>query len=110
MKVERAVLRDAGRDETMAGPLEGLLVVEMAWGSPGSITGMLLADYGARVVKVERRGGGPDVATVCRRAWDRGKWSVELDARSDDGRALLASLLERADVFLEGLGAGRAAE
>jgi crotonobetainyl-CoA:carnitine CoA-transferase CaiB-like acyl-CoA transferase len=92
----------------MAGPLEGMLVVEMAWGSPGSIAGMLLADYGARVVKIERPGGGPDADSVCRAAWDRGKWSVEVDHTTTGGRELLISLLEQADVFLEGLGWGRA--
>ena len=38
----------------MAGPLEGLLVVDATWGMPGSIAGMVLADYGARVVMLER--------------------------------------------------------
>src|SRR4051794_26911 len=94
----------------MAGPLDGLLVVEMAWGSPGSITGMLLADYGARVIKVERPGGGSDDGSVRRAAWDRGKWSVEIDHTTADGQELLRSLLQRTDIFLEGLGAGRAAQ
>src|SRR5262249_24086137 len=91
----------------MAGPLEGLRVVELGWGAPASIAGMLLADYGAQVIKAERPGGGPDRTAVTRRAWDRGKWSVELDLDAD-GDAVLG-LLARSDVLIESLGAGRAA-
>lgn len=94
----------------MSGPLDGLVVIDLSWGIAGSITGMLLADYGARVVKVERPGGGPDVGSVCRSTWDRGKWSVELDPATEEGHALLLSLLARADVFLESLGVDKAAE
>jgi len=57
----------------MPGPLDGLLVVDATWGMPGAVATLMLADYGARVVKLERP-GGPD--GVNRRAWDRGKWTV----------------------------------
>jgi crotonobetainyl-CoA:carnitine CoA-transferase CaiB-like acyl-CoA transferase len=86
----------------MTGPLEGLVVLEIGWGSPLSITGMLFADYGARVVKVERPDGGRDRGSVTRRAWDRGKWSVELDAVAES--EVLLGLLERADVVINSLG------
>jgi crotonobetainyl-CoA:carnitine CoA-transferase CaiB-like acyl-CoA transferase len=92
----------------MSAPLDGLLVVDASWGMPGAVAGMLLADYGARVVKVERPGGGPDARSVTRAAWDRGKWSVEADVATPDGVETLFSLLETADVFVESSGPGRA--
>jgi crotonobetainyl-CoA:carnitine CoA-transferase CaiB-like acyl-CoA transferase len=91
----------------MTGPLEGLRVVELGWGAPASITGMLLADYGARVIKAERPGGGPDRKAVTRRAWDRGKWSIELDLAAD--RDALLGLVGQSDVLIDALGAGRSA-
>ena len=89
----------------MPGPLDGLLVVDATWGMPGAVATLMLADYGARVVKLERP-GGPD--GVNRRAWDRGKWSVELDVAAPDNAQLVSALLQRADIFVESFGAGRA--
>lgn len=94
----------------MPGPLHGLVVVDAGWDMPSAVGGMILADYGARVVKLERPGGGPDRQAVTRKAWDRGKWSVECDLAQPDGAAWAADLLERADVFLESFGHGRAPE
>ncbi|UGQ11599.1 CoA transferase [Yinghuangia sp. ASG 101] len=94
----------------MAGPLDGLVVVDATWGMPGGITGMLLADYGARVVKVERPGTGPVVGANLRKVLDRGKWSVRADPATPRGRERIDALLADADVFLESFGRGRAAE
>ncbi len=92
----------------MAGPLDGLLVLDLSWGTPGAITGMLFADYGAHVVKVERPGGGATAGTVSRAAWDRGKWSVEADVLTAEGRNTVLALMGRADVVIESSGPGRA--
>lgn len=92
----------------MAGPLEGVVVVDAGWGMPTAVAGMLLADYGARVIKLERPGGGPDARSVTRKAWDRGKWSVECDLSDPQGRELAFDLISKADVFVESFGAGRA--
>ncbi|WP_037223347.1 CoA transferase, partial [Rhodococcus sp. R1101] len=92
----------------MAGPLDGLVVIDASWGMPTAISTMMLADYGARVVKIERPGGGPDAGSNARKATDRGKWSVEADVRTDEGRAIVRGLLAGADVFVESCGAGRA--
>ncbi|HEY1280825.1 MAG TPA: CoA transferase [Acidimicrobiales bacterium] len=92
----------------MSGPLDGLLVVDASWGMPGSVTTLLLADYGARVVKLERPGGGPDGGSVNRSAWDRGKWSAELDFTDPADLGQLLKLTDRADVLVESFGVGGA--
>jgi len=94
----------------MSGPLSGLKVYEIGWGAPGAITGMLLADYGATVIKVERPGPGAHRASTTRPIWDRGKWSIELDLDDAHDVATLLALFADADVVIESLGVGRAAE
>ena len=88
---------------------EGLQVIEMGAGSIGaSLAGMLFADNGARVLKVEPPGGDrlrsqhPAGFLV----WNRGKESVVADLRTDEGRARVQDLASRADVVIEGFGAG----
>jgi crotonobetainyl-CoA:carnitine CoA-transferase CaiB-like acyl-CoA transferase len=99
---------------TRNGPLHDVVVVDLTWGLAGSLAGMLLADYGATVVKAEkaeqadasntgRRGGNgrPDSnGSVLRSVVERGKWSVDLDPDDADDAATLEALLVRADVLL----------
>ncbi|MEU4837756.1 CaiB/BaiF CoA transferase family protein [Nocardia testacea] len=92
----------------MAGPLDGLVVIDASWGMPAAISTMMLADYGARVVKLERPGGPSDADSVLRATTDRGKWSVEADLRTEAGRAIAERLVSDADVFVESFGTGRA--
>lgn len=94
----------------MPGPLDGLLVIDASWGMPSSITSLLLADYGAHVVKVERPGGGIDAAAPERKMWERGKWSIVLDPTDRTDADTLRQLLRRADVFIESYGPARRAE
>jgi crotonobetainyl-CoA:carnitine CoA-transferase CaiB-like acyl-CoA transferase len=94
----------------MTGPLSGLTVVDATWGMPGAVTTMVLADYGATVVKVERPGGGPDRDNPARAAWERGKRSVALDLDAPGDVETLRALIARADVFLESFRPGVAAE
>jgi crotonobetainyl-CoA:carnitine CoA-transferase CaiB-like acyl-CoA transferase len=92
-------------------PLDGILVLDLTRVLSGPYCTMLLADMGARVVKIEQPGRGDDT-----RAWgppflegesayflsiNRNKESVTLDFKSADGRAILDRLLERADVVVE---------
>jgi formyl-CoA transferase len=103
--------REARRD--LAGPLEGLRVVEATTTWAGPMCGCLLADLGADVIKVEhpagevaRRlppplpGSDPPIgfmhATV-----NRNKRSLTLDLRHPDGAALFLRLAGRADVVVE---------
>lgn len=93
----------------MPGPLHGLRIYEVAWGAPASIMGMLLADYGAQVIKIERPGEGAHRDDPTRATWDRGKWSIELDLAGPEGVETLKSLLKNADVLIEAMGRSRAA-
>lgn len=86
--------------------LEGLVVLDLA-GEPAAMTGRILADLGARVVKVEPEGGdplrlvpplGPDGISLRFLAWNAGKALVELGG-ADDPR--LADLLAEANVVID---------
>jgi len=85
----------------MSGPLAHLRVIEAATVMPGAIAGMLLADHGADVIKVEPRGGSCFAHDLTRKGWDRGKRSVELDVVADT--ETLRGLLKTADIFIHSL-------
>lgn len=85
----------------MPGALSGLTVLDLSTGISGPMTAMLLADQGARVIKIEPPGGGPDRSRSGFRVWNRGKLGVELDLDSADGRGHLMDLLPTADVLIE---------
>lgn len=95
----------------MAGPLEGIRVVELGVWVAGPAAGGILADWGAEVVKVEPIGGDPgrmfqfmlggDMPTNPVFDMDnRGKRSIALDLTADAGRAVMEELLAQADVFV----------
>jgi itaconate CoA-transferase len=98
-------------------PLEGILVVGLEQAVSAPHCTRQLADLGARVIKIEVKAG--DFAryyddavpgTSAHFAWEnRGKESVVLDLKSDDGRATLDRLLEQADVLVQNLAPGAAA-
>lgn len=98
-----------------SGPLSGHLVVDLSRALAGPHAAMMLADLGARVIKVENPGTGDDT-----RGWgppfvgpednlqstyfmscNRNKESISLDLKGRDGQAVLRGLLERADVVIE---------
>jgi crotonobetainyl-CoA:carnitine CoA-transferase CaiB-like acyl-CoA transferase len=83
------------------GSLDGVTVVDLSWGRAGPMATGLLADHGAAVVRVEPPGGDPYRALVSRAAYDRGKQSLILDLRSDEGLHALHHLLAGADVLVE---------
>jgi crotonobetainyl-CoA:carnitine CoA-transferase CaiB-like acyl-CoA transferase len=86
----------------MAGILEGLTVIEAGGEMAASIAGMLFADYGARVIKLEPESGDPFRTLPGARVWHRGKKSVAVDLETDAGRTLLERLLSKTDVLLTG--------
>jgi alpha-methylacyl-CoA racemase len=88
------------------GPLAGLKVVELAAIGPAPHACMVLADLGADVVRVERPAGRGIQLSGSVDQLQRGRRSVAADLKSEDGRALVLSLAERADVLVEGLRPG----
>jgi alpha-methylacyl-CoA racemase len=85
----------------MAGPLQGLRVVELAGIGPGPHAAMILGDLGADVVRIERPGKS-GVPQGTRDAMLRNRRSVAADLKSDEGRELVLRLVAKADVLIEG--------
>ncbi|HVV19749.1 MAG TPA: CaiB/BaiF CoA-transferase family protein [Pseudonocardiaceae bacterium] len=91
----------------MAGPLDGLRVVELAGIGPCPHAAMMLGDLGADVVRVDRpRPGGLDTANGRPDHLLRNRRSVVADLKAADGRDLVLRLAAKADVLLEGLRPG----
>lgn len=79
---------------------DGLRVVELAQGMAGPLAGMVLADYGADVVKVEPPAGDWARARPGFLMWNRGKRSVVADLRTEAGRQDVRDLLAAADIAI----------
>ena len=99
------------------GPLHGITVVALEQAVAAPFATRQLADLGARVIKIERPGGGDfarhyDQAVLGQSSYfvwlNRGKESIELDLKSADGQAVLAALIDRADVLVQNLAPGAA--
>jgi crotonobetainyl-CoA:carnitine CoA-transferase CaiB-like acyl-CoA transferase len=94
---------------TYAAPFTGLRVIDLTQGLAGPEAAMLLAQYGAEVIKVEplhgdwSRNQGEKFGDFTDKtvANNRGKKSIALDLKSDQGKAVLRRLVKNADVFLE---------
>jgi alpha-methylacyl-CoA racemase len=91
--------------ELSRGPLAGLRVLEMAAIGPAPFAAMVLADMGAEVIRIDR---ASDVGTAAgkRPHMGRGRRSIAVDCKQPDGRELVLSMVERADVLIEGLRPG----
>lgn len=96
-------------------PLSGIRVVALEQAVAAPFTTRQLADMGADVIKVERQEGGDFARSYdgvlnglsAYFAWlNRGKRSIVLDAKAEEGKAILKRLLERADVFVHNLAPG----
>lgn len=96
------------------GKLSGITVVDLSVFLPGPMMTMMMADQGAEVWKVETAAGDPAREqapfeagqSVWFRNLNRGKRSIVLDLKSEDGKARLWALIESADVFVEGFRPG----
>jgi crotonobetainyl-CoA:carnitine CoA-transferase CaiB-like acyl-CoA transferase len=93
----------------MTGVLDGVVVLDLSQGIAGPIAGMLLADHGARVTKIEPPGGDPSRALSGARVWHRGKRSACFDLDDAHDREDVLALAARADVLLESFAPGEAA-
>jgi crotonobetainyl-CoA:carnitine CoA-transferase CaiB-like acyl-CoA transferase len=96
-------------------PFAGLKVVDLSQGIAGPYCAMLLAQYGAQVIKVEGIGDGDWARTLGVRhgshsafsiIGNMGKRSLALDLKSEAGKQVMWRLLKGADVFLEGFRPG----
>ena len=81
-------------------PLTGIRVVDFGHYIAGPLTGMLLADQGAEVIKVDRP-GTPDYDTPANGVFNRGKQRVTLDLKNADDLATAVKLIRSADVVIE---------
>lgn len=90
----------------MPGALEGITIVELAGIGPGPFAGMMLADHGARVIRVIKPGG--DVYGIFGRndVVGRNREVVEIDLKDPQGMDRLRHLLNEADAMIEGFRPG----
>lgn len=100
-------------------PLFGIVVVDFSRVLAGPMSTQILADFGARVIKIERPGVGdesrhwePKLARDSGYflAFNRGKESVTLDLKSDEGREIAKRLIRKADIVLENFPVGQMAK
>ena len=87
-------------------PLDGIRVVDCSGYIAGAYAGMMLADLGASVVKVEPLEGEAFRELPGFYAWNRGKRSIAVNLKSEDGIAVVERLVRAADVFLENMRPG----
>jgi CoA:oxalate CoA-transferase len=90
-------------------PLDGVTVLDLSALLPGPYCTMLLADMGARVIKVERPGGGDPTRHMNPLVFgyaNRNKESVALDLKEPDARGLVHRIAAKADVVVEGFRPG----
>lgn len=90
----------------MSGVLEGVEVLDLSWGIAGPMAGMLLADNGARVTRVEPPGGSDFDGFSGNRVWHRGKRSALLDLKASEDRDRFLELARRSDVLIESFSPG----
>ena len=97
-------------ERAVSGPLAGVRVVELAHIMAGPVCGLMLADMGADVIKVERPEGDdsrrflpPAIGdqSAAFMMMNRGKRGVVLDLKSEGGRAAFLKLIARADILIE---------
>jgi alpha-methylacyl-CoA racemase len=84
------------------GPLKGIRVIEMAGIGPGPFAGMLLADLGAEVIRIDRSKAGMTTNGGPVDVMNRGKKSISVDLKNPAGVEIVLKLIETADALLEG--------
>jgi crotonobetainyl-CoA:carnitine CoA-transferase CaiB-like acyl-CoA transferase len=91
-------------------PLEGIRVLELGHTVMGPTAGLVLADMGADVYKVERTGKGDDTRWLKGFGagffpyFNRNKKSISIDLKSSPGKQILLKLIEKVDVLIENFG------
>lgn len=106
--------RKAPADPSLSRPLEGVTIVEAAYYYATPFATALLAEMGARIIKIEPLRGDPYRSLASAGRGDpvlnlghnnmvramQGKESISLDLKSDEGKKILRGLIEKADVFI----------
>ena len=82
--------------------LKGIKVVELAGMAPSPFCGMILSDYGASVIRVDRTGPGIQYDVTA-----RGKRSIAVNLKDPKGIGIVKNLCKNSDVFIEGFRAGK---
>lgn len=94
--------------EKVGGPLSGIRIIEFAGIGPGPFCGMMLADHGAEVIRIDRasgsRGGSTPLST--KDVLARGRKSIAINLKSAEGIALARKLCASADGIIEGFRPG----
>ncbi len=92
----------------MAGPLAGIRIVEFAGIGPGPFCGMMLADHGAEVIRIDRASGsrGGSQPVTSKDVLARGRKSIAINLKTAEGVALARKLAASADGIIEGFRPG----
>ncbi len=88
--------------------LDDIRVLDFTRGMAGPLATMVLADYGAEVIRVEPPDGDPLWARPGYLLWNRGKKSIDLDLRSPAGQEAVVGLVQGCDVVVESFRPGQA--
>jgi alpha-methylacyl-CoA racemase len=88
------------------GPLTGVKIIEVGGIGPNPFAGMVLADMGADVLRLDRVGGTPLTRFGSLDPTLRGRQTIALDLKSDEGREAVVKLATRADALIEGFRPG----
>ena len=85
-------------------PLDGIKIIEMAGLAPAPYCGMILADFGADVVIVDRlsKAEPEHPNRMERNPFERGKRSMRVNLKSEAGIGIVKKLIDASDVLLEG--------
>lgn len=92
----KRLLGVSGGSDSTSPPLAGLKVVEFAGLAPGPMVGLILADFGADVIRIDRVGATINTDGLC-----RGKRSVCIDPKNPQGLNTLRRLISKADVLID---------
>ncbi len=94
---------EKGEQRENMGPLDGIKVIEMAGLAPTPYCGMILADFGADIIIVDRLSkGGPEIPNVMgKNLFDRGKRSMRINLKTKEGTAIVQKMIQNSDVLLE---------
>ena len=82
----------------MAGPVQGIRIIEFAGIGPGPFCGMMLADHGAEVIRIDRPGG----MLLAKDPLSRNRRSISLDMKNPEAVAIARDLCKSAHGIIEG--------